>query len=96
VEFAHTVLKKSRIAALEQVFDLRSPMEQSACRGAAKPKMAKEFCATRSESYASTRRHVKTRVAIRIGEVNISGNKNVLIIRIPRRQNQRAKNRYFN
>jgi len=31
------------------------------------------------------------RVAIRIGELNISGDKNALIIRTQRRQNQRAK-----
>jgi hypothetical protein len=44
--------QKLRIATLEQMFDLK--LEQSACRGTAKPKMAEEFCATRSELYAST------------------------------------------
>jgi hypothetical protein len=66
-------------------------MEQSACRGTAKPKMAEECC---RHPFGIVRKHTgarKTRVAIRIGEANISGNENVVIIRTPRRQNQRAK-----
>jgi hypothetical protein len=88
------VLRKSRIAALEQVFDLQWSRAHAGARTSLKwRRNSAPPDRNRTPKHTEAR---KARVPIRIGEVNISGNKNVLIIRTPRRQNQRAKHRYFN